>query len=65
MDIAEWKIHVLIEVGAIPLSILEYESPLDVAVRLEAIAKELRQFYGEEGAIAPSTRPEINQLRGL
>ena len=63
MDIEEWKIHVLIEVGGgVVSNVLEYSSPGEVATRLEAIAKDLRQHYGDEPQLPPSSRPEINQL---
>jgi hypothetical protein len=63
IPVEEWRVLVLTEVGAIFASLLEYESPIDVAVRLEAIAQELKTAYGDTRPLLPSTRPEINQLQ--
>ncbi|PSB20542.1 hypothetical protein C7B65_06455 [Phormidesmis priestleyi ULC007] len=58
--LTEWQAHVLTEVGGILAGILEFDRPIEVAIRLKAIAADLEQAYGDDPPlIPPSNRLEV------
>ena len=58
--LTEWQAHVLVEVGGILAGILEFDRPIEIAVRLKAIAADLEQAYGgDPPLIPPSSHPEV------
>jgi hypothetical protein len=64
IQVEDWRYHTLLEVSGILCKILEYSEPGEVICRLETIAQDLRNVYGDPGPLFPlSTHPEVNQLR--
>jgi hypothetical protein len=58
-----WQAHALVELTGILGSLLEFEKPQEITVRLKTIARDLEELYSDDlPELPPSSRPEINAL---
>jgi hypothetical protein len=60
--IADWQAHAYEELGDVLAGVQEYDSPAELAARLEAIARDLKEGFSAP-VIPTSSRAEINEIK--
>jgi hypothetical protein len=60
--LADWQAHVYAELGSVLAGVQEYEDPREIAARLEAIARDLKEGFSAP-VIPTSSRAEINEIK--
>jgi hypothetical protein len=61
--IADWQAHAYAELGNILAGVQEYDSPAELAARLEGLARDLKESFSAPLMPIPSTRAEINEIQ--
>jgi hypothetical protein len=62
MNLAEWQQFVLVELSHVFAGLLEYDRPGELAARLEGIARELRECFGDFPARNDQSDPEMAKI---